>query len=159
MTKYAFAAAAALSALFASSAAMATKDQTATSTSFIVSVTVAKGCNVSNVGHVSFGTVAGTASAPTPIDKSPTITCTVGTEYDASLVSTNSFTMVKGTDSIAYSVVSGNTTLSAANAVVTNTGDGTAQTLPLRFSIPASAWSAANPLGAYSDTVTLSVAF
>ena len=170
MSKYAFAAAAALSALIASSAAMADKTLTALSDTFTVSVTVNKGCTVTTqVGDVLFGSAAGNGSAPQSITRTPKITCTSGTEYDASLVSTGGFKMKNAgtTSTIAYVVESGSTTLSystteagAANKVTNTSTDGSAQDLPLKFSIPAAAWTTANKAGlTYSDTVTLKIEY
>ena len=161
MSKYAFAAAAALSALIASSAAMADRTTISSTAAFTVSVEVLAGCTInSNGGDVTFTATAGTASKPSDITTSASITCTNGTGYDVSLTSTNGFKMVNGANSIAYAVASNNSDLIANNAKVSKTGDGTPQTTSLTFSILDSAWKATNKAGlTYSDTVTLNVTF
>ena len=164
MSKYAFAAAAALSALIASSAAMAEKNLNERGTAFTVSVTVHKGCVVTtNVASVAFTATAGTASPPGYVDGTAQITCTSGTEYDVSLVSDNGFKMKNGDNAIAYTVASGTTTLSYSGIAptsankVTNTSAGSAQEVPLRFSIAPGAWGPTKPAVDYSDTVTLRI--
>ena len=160
MSKYAFAAAAALSALIASSAAMAEQTISAPA-QFTVSVEVLAGCTInSNGGDVTFAATAGTASKPSDKTTSASVTCTNGSGYDVTLTSTNGFKMVNGSNSIAYTVTSGADNLSAVNGKVSKIGDGTAQPTGLTFSIPAVAWVPANKANlTYSDTVTLNVTF
>ena len=161
MSKYAFAAAAALSALIASSAAMAGSES---APAFTVSVEVLAGCTISdNGGDAKFAATAGTATRPSDVTTTASITCTNGTPYKVSLTSTGGFKMKNGTNEIAYSVVNDETVLSASGAFFSLTGNGNAQRSALTFSILPSAWNATNKAGAagltYSDTVTLNVAF
>ena len=121
MSKYAFAAAAALSALIASSAAMATEART---DQFTVSVTVTAGCKVNATGNVFFGGeaktggvgtgvgngVLGTGLTGATVDKDIKVTCTRGTGYGLTLSSGNTANPFKmagtsgNTDKIPYSV-------------------------------------------------------
>ena len=161
MSKYAFAAAAALSALIASSAAMADTTTISSPAAFTVSVEVLAGCTINNNGgDATFAATAGTATKPSDVTTSPSITCTNGTSYNVSLTSTNAFKLKNGSKSIAYTVSNGTTDLTTTGAKFTKQGDGTAQTSTLTFSIPASAWVSTNTAGlTYSDTVTLNVTF
>ena len=162
MSKYAFAAAAALSALIASSAAMAGSES---APAFTVSVDVLAGCTINtNGGDAIFTATAGTATTkPADVTTTASITCTNGTVYKVSLASTGGFKMKNGANEIAYSVVNDETVLSASGAFFSLTGNGNAQRSALTFSILPSAWNATNKAGAagltYSDTVTLNVAF
>lgn len=185
MSKYAFAAAAALSALIASSAAMAGKTQTILSTDtgglgkFTVSVEITKSCQITSTGgNVTFdvsGKTGLSATKPSDANSTATITCTSGTEYDVYLTSDNGFRMdyaVTAADStvthnyIGYTVTStlGSKTMSYSGTVadankVSNVGTGQAQNVPMAFSINNGSWVSTNPVGTYSDQLTLNVNF
>ena len=98
MSKYAFAAAAALSALIASSAAMAQSAQASTD-QFKVTVKVEKSCTFDASGDVNFNGVTGSAPntgvkgsslSSATVDKTITATCTNGTPYGLYFTSPNS---------------------------------------------------------------------
>ncbi len=143
MSRYAFAAAAALSALFASSAAMAAT--LTASTNFTVQVKIIGGCTVvTTAGNaagaiVNIGDSAGilaTALSSATGTGTVSTTCTTGTDYSIKLVSTGgSFTMkgaVTNLATIPYTVTytgissgGGSSTLATNASVLHNTSVGT----------------------------------
>ena len=164
MSKYAFAAAAALSALIASSAAMAGSES---APAFNVSVTVEAGCTLGTVsGDVPFASTPGTAlTAPGVQSNSVGITCTSSTPYKVSLTSTNGFAMKKSGVTgagIGYSVstgpVGGKTYLSTSGITYDSVGTGAEKILTLDYNIT-SGWAATNAPGSYTDQVTLNLSF
>ena len=162
MSKYAFAAAAAVSALIASSAALA---GTSAGTAFDVRLVINAGCTISNSGDPAyFGTssgVSGTESTPPTASKAVTVTCTNGTAYSLH-VNSSAFTLTSGSKTpIAYqAALSGSTANLGSTQVTTGfsqTGNGSAQPLTVKFTLPN--WNAAAPydVATYSDNITLSV--
>ena len=174
MSKYAFAAAAALSALIASSAAMAAKDQTISSTSkFTVSVEIKKGCQIDSTGgDVTFDVTGKTglsSSAPSFVTTRALVTCTAGTEFDVYLTSDNAFRMARTvgtgptavTTYIGYTVNSGDVIMSASsnNRVTVPNLDGIQAAIPMTFTIKSGEWVGTKPVGVYNDYLTLNVNF
>ena len=172
MSKYAFAAAAALSALIASSAAMAE--------SINVSLIVTEGCSLVSKGNdVALGTLdtAGLTGAPTA-KTDLTVKCTSGSLATLTLSSSNpdsanNFQVAAGSAKVPYTIKFGDASSTSffthGVALSTTTSmDGTATAIPLYFAVgkrPASG-SVPTALGAippastsYSDMVTIGVDF
>ena len=165
MSKYAFAAAAALSALIASSAAMA---GTSAGTAFDVKLVINAGCTISNNGDIAyFGTsagVSGTEETAPIASKDVSVTCTKDTPYSLHVTSTNFTLTSSGKSPIPYHTFLGATKLGKTQIVAPNfsqtgsaAGTGTAQPLTVNFTLPN--WNAASPydVATYSDTITLNV--
>ena len=159
MSKYLFAAAAAVSTLLATSAMAGT----VSGSSFQVSVSVNAGCSISSdLSAVTFAATAGTAAVPGSQSSSASIICTKGTPYDFHMTTANGFKMVFGAYNIPYTIsgpngVVGSTAKAAAS--FGSTGTGVAQPAAFTFAIPAASWSPTNAPGTYTDTVTMNVDF
>ena len=170
MSKYAFAAAAALSALIASSAAMAADTAT-----FTVSVEIQKSCGITATGGITFTQSSGLSSnapAAPATGATATVTCTNGTEYSIAATSTNSFKM-KNTDAfpdfagITYTLSgkatggSTETAMSTAGQVIPGIGNGSGQTFAFNGAI--TNWNKLTPVAGasttFSDTVTLTITY
>lgn len=163
MSKYAFAAAAALSALIASSAAMAASPTVGTE--FTVKVNVEKGCTITTgLGAVDFGSAS--ASATKPVGTSAnggiqTAKFACNTDYGFHLTSANyadsTFNMVKsGGGKIPYTISVGGNTL--GNTAVT-TFSQSAATTDVTFTFAITKWDTSLAIGQYQDNVTLNVDF
>jgi len=162
MSKYAFAAAAALSALIASSAAKAVD---AANPQFTVSVNVLAGCTLTSGsgagGAVTFEAL-GTGNKSSSRTKNLGVTCTEGTVANITLTSGNSssggFRMSSGGDTpayIPYTVSYGNTQLVSGTAFQTAAG-GTGNEDTITLNLATSVTKLPKP-GAYSDLVTVTV--
>ena len=179
MSKYAFAAAAALSALIASSAAMAAgpSGTSPLTADFKVSITIDKGCEITTEGNITFTQSLGIVPiAPTQsAGAKAKVTCTAGTDYSISAGSNNSFKMVndanKASFGISYTltgkgvVAPADTTLrvmSTAGVKLTAKGDGDAHVYD--FSGVINGWNTLTPIidnkaTKYEDVVTLTLEF
>ncbi len=167
MTKHTSAAAAALSVLIASSAAMA---GSTAGTPFDVTITVDAGCNITtDLLPIDWGGVQGTLGKPGPISRPVRVICTNGATYGfhleslpANNYSSGSFNMLNQKDNITllpYTVRVGSSTATpltnVAPATLSNSSQGTEQTYTFYFGL--SDWGPKFPLGLYKDTLTLYV--
>ena len=181
MSRYAFAAAAALSALFASSAAMAAT--LTASTNFTVQVKINGGCTVvTTTGNaagsiVNIGDPAGilaTALSSATGTGTVSTTCTTGTDYSIKLVSTGGSVTMRGTGAnlatipytVTYTGISsggGSSTLATNAGVLHNTSVGTftsngvAQVTGFRFT-PGTPSATLTP-DTYKDTLSVTVEY
>ena len=150
MSKYAFAAAAALSALIASSAAMA---DSIPSPAITVQVVISAGCNiVSNGGNVTFAPSASSATKPGAVITTAKVSCSAGEKYDVT-VSSGNMTHSSGTGTIGYTATVTGGAVTAAN------NDGAEKDFSISYAITAADWKAGNKAGTYTGTSTLTVAF
>lgn len=139
---------------------------TTSGTPFTVQVTVTAGCNIdtgSPTGTINFGSVAGTATAPSDVSGNMVVTCTNTTPYNIYFTSANTVTgntnriMVNGAESIGYQIRQGTTPIgNTAGTGYSGTGSGAQQTTAINFHI--NSWSPVTP-GTYTDTVTMHVDF
>jgi len=167
MSKYAFAAAAALSALIASSAAMAGSTD---GTGFDVTITITAGCNIdTDLTAVDWGSVQGTAKKPDAIKRPVKVTCTNGSTYGFHLTSNptsnysgSSFNMLNQTDKttlLPYTVSIGaaDATPLTNSAPVSLPYSSTGDQASYDFYFNLKNFGPTLALGQYKDTLTLHV--
>ncbi len=164
MSRYALAAAAALSSMLASSAAMAA---TASGSAFEVSVSVVAACTVTtNLSDFSFSSLH-TASTVAPASREFTakITCGADLPFNVRLESSSnsyasgSYNMINGTSKFPYTVTTaGSVNVNPTTAVGSFTGAGTSAT-DVKLTFTPGALPSPLLVGKYSDTLTLKIDF
>lgn len=139
-------------------------------TTFTVSATVTNACSVS-ASNLAFGNINPLTNATTATDATTTVsvTCSNGTAYNVGLnagaatgATVTARKMVSGTNTLSYALYrdsarTANWGSTVGTDTVAGTGSGAAQSLTVYGRVPSGQQS--TPVGAYTDTITVTVTY
>lgn len=127
-------------------------------TSFKVKITVQESCKFTNAKDISFDVLDRSTNVNKTADGQLDITCTLGTPYKVALAGNGKMIKTGSSSSIAYNLYqdSNNTVVWDQQTLLSNTGDGASQKLPVYAKLSGNTNVEA---GDYLDTVVATVTY